>query len=149
MINKLQAVNTKPTASACVEIKSDGNGANVMLSVRDAFQPDDRGKFAQVIGKKTQLIQFTRDDGESVQMRGVVLESDAVQCEGAHRVLVEVSLRAQLKAAREAGAVSGSYTQLQVIRILKVWLTDSEKPDFEATPVRGLKSTGIKSGASA
>lgn len=144
MINKLQPVQAKPTASAVVDIRSDGKGANVVLSVKDAFAPDGHGKFVPAIGKKTQLIQFTREDGEAVQMRGTVLEADAVDCAGAHRVLVEVSLRAQLKAAREAGAVSGSYTQLQVIRILKVWLSDNEQPDFEATPVRGLKSTAVK-----
>lgn len=140
---KLQAKSIAPVASSTVVLESEGI-PSIVLAVKDAYQVSDRNEFVKAAGRRTQLVSCARRDGTAIQLRGNVPEGSAIDTQGGavHRVELEVELQPQLKAAREAGQRSGSYTQLTVLRVARVWFTrESGKPDYEAPELPGLNGS--------
>lgn len=123
---KLETKNAAPSALATIELKSAGDAASVILTteeVREPVQVNGRDEWQVSKLYRLQILTFIGADGTPCSIEGKVLETEAVEIPAAHKVVVQVQVANELKAAREAGRVSKAYTSLQLAKVVEVWDT--------------------------
>lgn len=140
MAVKLTTQNKMPSAVSALEIRSAGNVPSIRLQVEDVREQVN-GEWVNSTLKKKQLITFIGADGAPCALEGTVAEADAVEIEAAWKIIVQVQVANELKAAFQAGRVSRAYTSLEVARVVEVWdspkgcLWRAKDGGFDAAPV--------------
>jgi hypothetical protein len=124
MAIKLTTQNKMPSAVAALEIRSAGTIPSIQLQVEDVREQVNN-EWVTSTTKKKQLITFIGGDGNPCAIEGSVLDVEAVEIEAAWKIIVQVKVANELKAAFSAGRVSRAYTSLEVLRVVEVW--DSPK----------------------
>lgn len=124
---KLETKNASPSAVCFLELKSAGDASSVVLSTEEIREPVDLGGGKQEWQTSKirckQLVTFIGADGSPTSLEGSVLESEAIQIAAAHKVVLQVEVSNELKAAYAAGRVSKAYTSLELVRVVEVWDT--------------------------
>lgn len=123
---KLETKNAAPSALATLAIQSFGEHANVILATEEIREPINvNGKDEWQVSRlsRLQVLTFVGADGVPCSIEGKVLEADAVEIPAAHKVVVQVQVANELKAAYQAGRVSKAYTSLQLAKVVEVWDT--------------------------
>ncbi|MDF9828664.1 hypothetical protein M2447_002792 [Ereboglobus sp. PH5-10] len=124
MAVKLTTNNKMPSAVSALELRSAGNVPSIQLQAEDVREQVDNQWVTSTV-KKKQLITFIGADGSPCALEGTVAESEAVEIEAAYKIVVQIKVANELKAAFQAGRVSRAYTSLEVVRVTEVW--DSPK----------------------
>lgn len=130
MAIKLETKNAAPSAVSFLEIKSAGDASSVILSteeVREAVEIGGKTEWQVSKIKRKQLLTFIGADGSPTSLEGSVLEAEAVEIAAAHKVVVQVQVSNELKAAYQAGRVSKAYTSLELVRVVEVWDTPKNR----------------------
>jgi hypothetical protein len=122
---KLESKTSLPSAVAVLELKSHTETPSVSLSTEDFRAPDAQGNWGVSATHRTQVITFIGADGQPCSIQGKVAEDAAIEISGAFKVVVEITVANELKAAYSAGRVSKAYTSLEIVRVTEVW--ESEK----------------------
>lgn len=124
---KLESKNLMPSSVAVLTIQSAGDVAGVSLSTEEVREQDAQSQQWSVSKtKRKQIITFIGSDGQPCSVEGTVYENEAIEIPGAYKILVEVRVSVELKAAYQAGRVSKAYTSLEVVRVVEVW-ADAKK----------------------
>lgn len=129
---KLASKNSLPSAMAVLEIKSASDVASISLTVEEVRMPDSAGNFAVSKERLKQVVSFVGADGTACSLEGVIPEETAIVLDqAAFKVVVEIEIQNELKAAYQAGRVSKSYTSLVLVRVVEVW-EDAKKCLYRA-----------------
>ena len=126
MAIKLETKSAAPSAVSTIEIKSAGEASSVVLGTEEIREAVEVGGKTDWITSKIrvkQFLSFIGADGIPCTLEGTVLESEAVEITAAHKVVIQVAIANELKAAYQAGRVSKGYTSLELVRVVEVWGT--------------------------
>ncbi len=126
MAIKLETKNAAPSAVSTLEIKSAGDASSIVLGteeVREAVEVGGKTDWITSKLKVKQFLSFIGADGTPCTLEGTVLESEAVEITAAHKVVIQVQIANELKAAYQAGRVSKGYTSLELVKVVEVWDT--------------------------
>jgi hypothetical protein len=126
MAIKLETKNAAPSAVSTLEIKSALDASSVVLGteeVREAVEVGGKTEWLTSKLKVKQFLSFIGADGTPCSLEGTVLESEAVEITAAHKVVIQVQIANELKAAYQAGRVSKGYTSLELVKVVEVWDT--------------------------
>ncbi len=123
---KLETKSAAPSAVSTIEIKSAGSASSVILSTEEIREPVNiNGKDEWQVSKtrRKQILTFIGADGTPCSLEGGVFEHEAIEIAAAHKVVAQVQISNELKAAYQAGRVSKAYTALELVRVTEVWDT--------------------------
>lgn len=126
MAIKLETKSAAPSAVSSLTIQSAGDAALIILAteeVREPVEVNGKTEWMESKLKRRQLCTFIGADGNACSLEGTVLETDSVEIAAAHKVVVQIQIANELKAAYQAGRVSKGYTSLELVRVVEVWDT--------------------------
>ena len=126
MAFKLETKGAAPSAVSSLTIQSAGDASSVVLSteeIREAVEVGGKTEWITSKLKVKQHLTFIGADGVACSLEGVVLDAEAVEISAAHKVVVQIQIANELKAAYQAGRVSKGYTSLELVKVVEVWDT--------------------------
>jgi len=141
MAIKLETKSAAPSAVSTLEIKSAGEASSVVLGteeVREAVEVGGKTDWITSKLKVKQFLSFIGADGTPCTLEGTVLEAEAVEIAAAHKVVIQVTIANELKAAYQAGRVSKGYTSLELVKVVEVWDTPKNCLWRADKPVAGV-----------
>lgn len=146
MAHKLETKQAAPSVVASLVIQSAGDASSVILKTEEIREPIEVGGKTDWVVSKLKLKQictFIGADGEPCSLEGSILESDCVEISAAHKVVVQIQIANELKAAYAAGKVSKGYTSLDLVKVVEVW--DTPKNCLWRAPV-AVAGAAVKAG---
>jgi hypothetical protein len=119
---KLESKNQMPSAVAALELKSSGDTASISLATEE-IREQVNGEWVTSTTKRKQIVTFIGNDGTPCMLEGIVAEAEVVEVGAAWKIVLQVTVVNELKAAFQAGRKSQAYTALGVTRVVEVWDT--------------------------
>lgn len=122
---KIETKATLPSAVVALEIRSQGDTPSICLTSEEVREQVGQAWQASE-SKRKQILTFIGADSSPCSLEGVVDEHHVVEVAAAYKIVLEVKVTNELKAAYQAGRVSKAYTSLEVSRVVEVWETASK-----------------------